>query len=159
MSVINEVGDKIQDSLDFTNLKFATRNARSESEEIKMHVRNKMAKLTAEDKESSSYANLVSIHDQIEANHDAIYLRPEDGVSASSAKEDCDKILVEQEALEVEFNLAFAKLKSDPDLVSETLKLQEDRKTRDALATEQVKQNAIDNIKDTLNVKSPKPRP
>lgn len=152
MSVINEVGDKIQDSVDSTNLKFATRDARSESEAIKKHVREKMANLTAENKESSSYANLVSIHDQIEANHDAIYLRPENGVSASSAKEDCEKLLLIQEDLEVEFNLAFAELTSDPTLVNETLKLQADRSSRDALAAaEQVKQDAITKANETAD--------
>lgn len=153
MSIFNEIGEEIQNKVNSTNLKFATRDARSESEAIKMRVRDKMAKLSAQDKESSDYSNLKKIHDKIEANHDEIYLRPEHGVSASQAQEDCEKILSNQEDLEIAFNLAFARLTEDSALLNETQKLQEERKLRDERNKLQQTINDNDN-----NIK-PKPRP
>jgi gas vesicle protein len=137
MSMINEVGEQIKNAFNSTNLKFATRDARSESEAIKMRVRDKMTKITEENKDSSDYVNLTKVHDKIEANHDAIYLRPENGVSASQAVDDCEELLLQQEELEVEFNIAFAALTADPAIIVETDKLQAERKARDAVAEAQ----------------------
>ncbi len=119
MSIFNEAGEQITNAFNSTNLKFATRGARAESGEIKERVRDRMAKLTEENKQASFYETLVAIHDQIEANHDAIYARPDNGSSASRAVADCEELLSQQQTLELEFNIVYAALTSDPSVLNQ----------------------------------------
>lgn len=110
MHFVKKVTGQVKDTINSANLSLATNDSLEASEAIKMRVREKISKVAADKKQTSEYSNLSEIHDKIEANHDLIYKRPDNGVNPSSAKQDCKNLLVSQEALEQEFNLAYAKL-------------------------------------------------
>lgn len=132
MSFIEESRDKIEHAASVVTLKLATHRFLTQSEAIKIRVREKMLKLSVESKQETIYDNLVSIHDEVEVNHDIIYKMPHTDVDSEKATDDCEKLLSRQEWLENKFNIAYADLTTDPEVVAENEVLQEEIKARDA---------------------------
>ena len=173
MNIIEEARDKIDHAASVVALKLATHRFLTQSEAIKIRLREKMLKLSIESKQDAIYDNLVSIHDEVEVNHDIIYNMPHIDVDSEKAKDDCEKLVSRQEWLENKFNMAYVDLATDPQVLAENEALQEEIKARDAeLANkliedtkEQLKENAdnvnvlVNNAVESVKNSFPSPKP
>ncbi len=127
--------DSIDKRVEAVSVKLSTSDSLKVSEAIKLRIREKIAKLSEEQKQTRDYANLISIHEQVEKNHDAIYNQPKTTVSVSQAEEDTAKLVKAQEGLETAFNAAYASLTKDPAVKEEGVALQAEAALRDVEAT------------------------
>lgn len=150
--ILHSIKSKVQGTINETNLKIATATSLIKSNEIKERIRTKLESLTEEQKQQSAHADLLAIHAKIEANHDVIYKRPEKGSSASSAKEECDALLVTQQSLELNFNNCYETLTNTKEAVLETVVEAVDNTIKKSVETIEEKTFEVKSVaKDTIN--------